>query len=363
MCRTTWGIPRPWGIIDETAFLKKGTHSAGVARQYSGTAGRVENCQVGVFLAYAGARGYTLLDAELYLPKGWTDKPARLQAVGLAPDTPLATKPQLAQRLLARAQAAGVSLAWVVGDTVYGHSGKLRSWLEARDQAYLLAVPAHENFLVGWYEVVVGEVFAVLAEEDWQRLSAGPGSKGERWYDWQCLVLAEGARRGQGPLPAVPAQLCAAGAVAGLSCVGLPGLRRAHPGPDCRQSLAHRVGLRDGQAGSGPGRVRGAQRPGLGPPHDPGPVGPGPAQRGAGRLPGPAGPPKKVRGTGQPDGFPTGPRPGRGLTVPEIRRLWRRLLQPVVADLEQVLAWSHWRRCHQWVALHCHYRRQQATTL
>ncbi len=121
------------GIIDEIGFLKKGAHSAGVARQYSGTAGRVENCQVGVFLAYAGAQGYTLLDAELYLPEGWTDKPALLQAVGLAPDTPFATKPQLAQRLLARAQAAGVSLAWVVGDTVHGHSGKLRSWLEEQD--------------------------------------------------------------------------------------------------------------------------------------------------------------------------------------------------------------------------------------
>ena len=186
------------GIIDETAFLKKGAHSAGVARQYSGTAGRVENCQVGVFLAYAGARGYTLLDAELYLPKGWTREPARLQGVGLASDTPFATKPQLAQRLLARAQAAGVSLAWVVGDTVYGHSGKLRAWLEARDQAYLLAVPAHENFLVGRYEIVVGEVHASLAEEDWQRLGAGPGSKGERWYDWQCLVLAEAADADKG---------------------------------------------------------------------------------------------------------------------------------------------------------------------
>ena len=132
------GDPQAVGIIDETAFLKKGTHSAGVARQYSGTAGRVENCQVGVFLAYAGAQGYTLLDVELYLPqKGWTDQPGRLQSVGLAPDTPFATKPQLAQRLLARAQAAGVALAWVVGDTVHGHSGKLRSWLEARDQAYL----------------------------------------------------------------------------------------------------------------------------------------------------------------------------------------------------------------------------------
>ena len=193
------GDPQAVGIIDETAFLKKGTHSAGVARQYSGTAGRVENCQVGVFLAYAGARGYTLLDAELHLPqKAWTNEPARLQAVGLAPDTPFATKPQLAQRLLARAQAAGVSLAWVVGDTVHGHSGKLRSWLEARDQAYLLAVPANERFLVGRHEYVVGEVYADLAEGDWQRLSAGPGSKGERWYDWQCLVLAEGADTDKG---------------------------------------------------------------------------------------------------------------------------------------------------------------------
>ncbi len=179
------------GIIDETAFLKKGTHSAGVARQYSGTAGQGGNCQVGVFLAYAGARG-TLLDAELYLPKG------RLQGVGLAPDTPFRTKPQLAQRLLARAQAAGVSLAWVVGDTVHGHSGQLRSWLEEQDQAYLLAVPAHETFLVGRYEYVVGEVFAALAEGDWQRLRAGPGSKGERWCDWQCLVLAEGADADKG---------------------------------------------------------------------------------------------------------------------------------------------------------------------
>ncbi|MCY4519777.1 MAG: IS701 family transposase [Caldilineaceae bacterium] len=179
------------GIIDETAFLKKGIHSAGVARQYSGTAGQGGTCQVGVFLAYAGARG-TLLDAELYLPKG------RLQGVGLAPDTPFRTKPQLAQRLLARAQAAGVSLAWVVGDTVHGHSGQLRSWLEEQDQAYLLAVPAHETFLVGRYEYVVGEVFAALAEGDWQRLRAGPGSKGERWCDWQCLVLAEGADADKG---------------------------------------------------------------------------------------------------------------------------------------------------------------------
>ena len=99
------------GIIDETGFLKKGTHSAGVARQYSGTAGRIENCQIGVFLAYAGARGTVLVDRELYLSKAWTRDPARLQALGLAPDTPLATKSELARRTLERALDAELLLA------------------------------------------------------------------------------------------------------------------------------------------------------------------------------------------------------------------------------------------------------------
>ena len=109
-------------VIDQLGFPKKGEHSAGVARQYCGTLGQVANCQVGVFLAYAGARGHTLLDRELYLPEAWTDDGARLQAVGLAPDTPFATKPQLAQRMLARVLEAEVPVAWVTGDTVYGRS-------------------------------------------------------------------------------------------------------------------------------------------------------------------------------------------------------------------------------------------------
>ncbi|MCY4521191.1 MAG: IS701 family transposase [Caldilineaceae bacterium] len=238
------GDPQAVGIIDETAFLKKGAHSAGVARQYSGTAGRVENCQVGVFLAYAGARCYTLLDAELYLPqKSWTDQPARLQSVGLAPDTPFATKPQLAQRLLARAQAAGVALAWVVGDTVYGHSGKLRSWLEAQDQAYLLAVPAHERFLVGRYAYVVGRGVCGPGRGGLAAAECGTGQQGRTRVRLAVPGAGRGGRRGQGVLPVVPARLRTAAEVAGLSRVGPPGLRRARAGPDCRQSLAHRVGL------------------------------------------------------------------------------------------------------------------------
>ncbi len=325
------GDPQAVGIIDETAFLKKGTHSAGVARQYSGTAGRVENCQVGVFLAYAGARGYTLLDAELYLPKGWTSEPTRL---------------------LARAQAAGVTLAWVVGDTVHGHSGKsgkLRSWLEEQDQAYLLAVPAHATFLVGRYEHVVGEVHAALAEGDWQRLSAGPGSKGERWYDWQCLVLAEGADADKDYYllfrrACAQPQKWRAYLVWGPPACDVPTLVRI-AGSRWRIESAfemakQEVGLDEYEVRNARGWDRHMILALLS------------VVRSA-SLPPPA-PPQKGCGTGQPDGFPTGPRPGRGLTMPEIRRLWRRRLRPVVADIKQVLAWSGWRRRHQW---------QQATTL
>ena len=176
-------------IVDETAFLKKGTHSAGVARQYSGTAGRIENCQVGVFLAYVGAWGHTLVDRALYLPQTWIDDPARLQAVGLAPDTAFATKPQLAQTMLARVLDSGLPTAWVVGDSVYGHASALRQALEDREQAYVLAVPRHEKVAWGRGPVSIQALHATLAEADWQRRSAGDGSKGPRWYEWQWVPL------------------------------------------------------------------------------------------------------------------------------------------------------------------------------
>ena len=183
------GDPEGVLIVDETGFLKKGTHSAGVGRQYSGTAGRIENCQVGVFVAYAGPRGHTLVDRELFLPRAWPDDAARLQAVGLAPDTPFASKPQRARRMLARVLDAGLPAAWVTGDSIYGHSADLRRSLEDRDQAYVLAVPSHEPVRRdrAWREVRA--LHATLAEADWQRRSAGLGSKGPRWYEWQWLPL------------------------------------------------------------------------------------------------------------------------------------------------------------------------------
>ena len=129
------GDPNGVLVIDETGVLKKGQHSAGVARQYSGTAGKVENCQIGVFPGYASQLGHTLLDRELYLPKERTDDPERCRQAGIPEERRFATKPQLARQMLARAFAAGVPAQWVTGDSVYGDDRRLRLWLEAQPQA------------------------------------------------------------------------------------------------------------------------------------------------------------------------------------------------------------------------------------
>jgi SRSO17 transposase len=178
-------------VIDETGFLKKGQHSAGVARQYSGTAGRIENCQIGVFVGYAGQLGHTLLDRELYLPQEWTNDRDRCRQAGIPEDRCFATKPQLARQMLARAFAAGVPAKWVTGDSVYGDDRRLRMWLEAQPQAYVLAVSGKEYVWLGWHQRQVKTVLAALPAEGWTRLSAGDGAKGPRWYDWRWLPLAE----------------------------------------------------------------------------------------------------------------------------------------------------------------------------
>jgi SRSO17 transposase len=178
-------------VIDETGFLKKGRHSAGVARQYSGTAGRIENCQIGVFLAYASRHGQVLLDRELYLPAEWTNDPARCRRAGIPQDRRLMTKPKLAQQMLARAFAVGVPAAWVTGDSVYGDDRRLRMWLESCPQAYVLAVSGKEYVWLGWQQRQVKTILAALPAEGWTRLSAGDGAKGPRWYDWRWLPLAE----------------------------------------------------------------------------------------------------------------------------------------------------------------------------
>jgi SRSO17 transposase len=184
------GDPHGVMVIDETGFLKKGRHSAGVARQYSGTAGRVENCQIGVFLAYASARGHALLDRELYLPQEWTQDRERCTQAGIPQERPFATKPALARQMLERAFQAGVPATWVTGDSVYGDDRRLRLWLEAHARAYVLAVSGKEYVWLGWQQHQVKTVLAALPADGWTRHSAGAGAKGPRWYDWCWVPLA-----------------------------------------------------------------------------------------------------------------------------------------------------------------------------
>jgi SRSO17 transposase len=186
-------------IVDETGFVKKGTKSAGVARQYSGTAGRIENSQIGVFTAYASARGRGLIDRELYIPREWFADRARCQGAGIADDVEFATKPQLAQRMIARAVAAGVPFGWVTADEAYGQVGRLRMWLEDHNLAHVLAVPkSHMVISMDLRQRRAHAVIAELAEADWRRLSCGNGAHGQRLYDWAAVDIRPWRQPGRG---------------------------------------------------------------------------------------------------------------------------------------------------------------------
>ncbi len=183
-------------VIDETGFLKKGSKSVGVQRQYSGTAGRIENCQVGVFMSYASAKGTCLLDRELYLPKSWTRDPERCREARVPAEVRFATKPELAARMLWRTLDAGVPASWVTGDTVYGSNPKLRAGLEARGQAYALGVRCHEWVEVNGERVRVDRLAKGLSASVWRSLSAGAGAKGPRLYEWAAVALSSPAPAG-----------------------------------------------------------------------------------------------------------------------------------------------------------------------
>lgn len=181
-------------VVDETGFLKKGTKSAGVKRQYSGTAGRIENCQIGVFLAYATPDGTALIDRELFLPKDWIDDAVRRQEARIPEHIKAATKPDLALAMLERAFEGGVNAAWVTGDAVYS-AYQVRAFLEARLQPYVLEVASNFH-MWAWTErgpeqVHVKTIVEAFQPADWHTLSAGLGSKGERMYEWAWISAAE----------------------------------------------------------------------------------------------------------------------------------------------------------------------------
>jgi SRSO17 transposase len=186
------GSPDAVLVVDETGDVKKGRASAGVQRQYSGTAGRVENCQVAVFLSYASPAGHALIDRELYLPRSWTADPARCAAAGIPGKTVFATKPKLARRMITRALDAGVPAAWVTGDEVYGSDPGLRADLERRRIGYVLAVAATHRVVTAAGICAVRQLAARLPRRAWQRYSAGEGAKGHRYYDWAWAAIDPG---------------------------------------------------------------------------------------------------------------------------------------------------------------------------
>jgi SRSO17 transposase len=186
------GDPAAVLAVDETGFLKKGRMSAGVARMYTGTAGRVENCQVGVFTAYVTPDGgRALIDRELYLPEKWADDRERCRAAGIGDEVAFATKPELARQMIERAVRAGVPFAWVAGDEVYGGNPKLREWLEEQRVPYVMAVACSEVVATAAGGLRADALAALVPKSAWQRLSCADGSKGPRLYDWALIEAAD----------------------------------------------------------------------------------------------------------------------------------------------------------------------------
>ena len=211
-------------VMDETGFLKKGGKSVGVQRQYSATAGRIENCQVGVFLAYASAKGRTLLDRELYLPQVWAEDRERRRETGVPESVGFRTKPQLAQLMLGRALESGVPLAWFTGDEVYGNDRNLRLWLEREEISHVMAIKSNEK-LWAWTEkgplqVRADRLASQVEESEWIRRSAGDGTKGPRIYDWTAVEIRPLREPGKGHWLLVRRSIANPGELAYYVCFG-----------------------------------------------------------------------------------------------------------------------------------------------
>ena len=181
-------------IIDETGFLKQGKASCGVARQYTGSAGKITNCQIGVFACYVSRHGHAFIDRALYLPKEWTDDRARLKAAHVPKTVGFATKPQIARRIIARAIAAKVPFSFVAADSVYG-TGDIETTLRKAGKGYVLGVACNHVFHSWGKKQMVGGTAAKIAQtlpkNTWRRLSAGEGTKGPRLHDWAYVELAD----------------------------------------------------------------------------------------------------------------------------------------------------------------------------
>jgi SRSO17 transposase len=194
-------LGRPGGVLvlDDTGFVKKGVRSAGVQRQYSGTAGRVENCQIGTFLAYASDRGHALIDRELYLPESWTSDRDRCRGAGIPDEIEFTTKPRQGMVMLARAFDAGVPFGWVTADEAYGQVAYLRVWLEQQDAAHVVATKCNDTLITTDAGARrAQDMIAELPARAWRRLSVGAGAHGPRIYDWARVPIRIAWRPGRG---------------------------------------------------------------------------------------------------------------------------------------------------------------------
>jgi SRSO17 transposase len=343
-------------VIDETSFPKRGDKSAGVGQQYCGTTGQVENCQVGVFLAYASAKGHTLLDRELYLPKRWVDDRERCREAGIPEAIDFQTKPALARRMIERIFQAQIPVAWVVADTVYGSNLDLRTWLEAQQYPYVLAVACDEPVGIqtpgGRQRVEAAEVEHLLVHaQDWQRLSMSEGSKGPRWFDWTCVpILHQWEDDGQHWLlirrsPTDPTQktyyfVFAPQGTTLLEMVEAIGARW-HIEEDFEN--AKDLGLDHYEVRSWTGWYRHITLVMLAHACLAGIC----AQERACKIP-----TRSEDATAQ-------ARPPLALTIPEVRHLLGHLIWPPRCQMKLLLAWSWWRRCHRSGASYYHTKRRR----
>ncbi len=331
-------------ICDDTGFIKKGTRSAGVQRQYSGTAGRTENCQVGVFLACVSRHGHALIDRELYLPQSWADDRARRRAAGIPEEVEFTTKPRQAQAMISRAIAAGVPFGWFTADEAYGQAKYLQAWLEDQDVSYVMAIRCSDTLTMPSGEQRADALIAAAPARAWQRLSTGAGAHGPREFDWTRIAVRTSRRPGRGHWLLARRSLSDPAEIAYYACYG--------PRRSSTADLAWIAGSRwhieecfqqaKGEAGLDHYQVRSwrawyahitlsmlalawlsasraqAQKLGAGT-SDPGMI---------------------------------------GYTLPEIRRLLIILIQRHAPDPEDVWSWSRWRRRRQYQARLCHYRRR-----
>jgi SRSO17 transposase len=339
------GDPGAVLIADDTGDLKSGSHTVGVQRQYTGTAGRIENAQVTVFLAYASRHGYTLIDRELYLPRSWTDEPARCAAAGVPEHVRFATKITLARRMLTRALDAGVPAAWATADEFYGGDRGLRRDLQARNMGYVLAVG--KNHRVTTCPAIgpqrADQVAAALGTRAWNRYSAGDGAKGRRDYDWAWVSITPPDDESTGHHALLIRRSTADGELAFYRCwsrqpVGLPALVRVAGTrwcvETCFQTGKNATGLDEHQVRRWHSWYRYTTLVML-------------AHAILTVI--------ATRERTRPQPTDTQLIP---LTVNEIRRLFAKLAANTLHTVTNWLAWSRWRRLHQARAKTSHYRRR-----